>query len=322
MAFTNPLIRIDQPDPFLTYDKESGYYYYLYTRRNDVTIHRSRHAVEVAADTDTVTVYRAGEDQPVKGYLFAPEMHKAPNGKWYIYTSGAIQMPLNQSPDYLIVLESDTADPFDGFHYIGFLNEGVHAIDPSVIYDINGKGYCCYSRLINEDGKWMQVLEIADLVNPYTFGERRCIIGRATYDWELAHPGCYINEGGFFVKHDGRLFLFYSANGCWDDHYTLGVMELVGDDPCDAHSWKKHDKPFLQGGEGVYGTGHASFFTSPDGTETWVCYHTLKESDPERVNMERYPNLLKVSFDETGFPISMLTPPIDTVHPFPSGEEE
>jgi GH43 family beta-xylosidase len=30
----------------------------------------------------------------------------------------------------------------------------------------------------------------------------------------------------------------------------------------------------------VHGTGHASFTTSPDGSEDWIVYHTKKDTEP------------------------------------------
>jgi GH43 family beta-xylosidase len=40
-------------------------------------------------------------------------------------------------------------------------------------------------------------------------------------------------------------------------------------------SWKKHPEPvFKQSPENsVYGSGHNSFFKSPDGKEDWILYH-------------------------------------------------
>ena len=60
-------------------------------------------------------------------------MHKAPIGKWYIYTSGSITPGDGQKR--LFVMESLTADPFDAFiikckHY-----DDLFAIEPTIYTD-------------------------------------------------------------------------------------------------------------------------------------------------------------------------------------------
>lgn len=320
MTFKNPIAHLETPDPFMTYDPVTAYYYMLYTHCNDVLIHRSRHAALCRKSTDTKVVYRLGEGGGICSDIWAPEMHKAPNGKWYIYTSGAVESDPS-GEKHLFILESETADPFDGFHFKCLPTPDVFSIDPSV-FCYGGKQYICDSRVVMDRIPGEQVLEIAELDNPYTYGKKRGIVARVDYDWEKDNPGIWINEGAFFVERNGRLFLFYSANGCWQNHYCLGVMELIGDDPCDAACWKKDPKPFLVQGNGVYGPGHASFFRSPDGSEVWVCYHTLKEDNPSEEPMNRYANILKISFDESGYPVPTVTPAPDTLHEAPSGEIE
>jgi len=44
-------------------------------------------------------------------------------------------------------------------------------------------------------------------------------------------------------------------------------------------NWNKSGPVFL-GTEEVHGVGHASFTTSPDGTEHWIVYHSKKSTEP------------------------------------------
>jgi GH43 family beta-xylosidase len=46
-------------------------------------------------------------------------------------------------------------------------------------------------------------------------------------------------------------------------------------DPLDASSWVKSPLPVFGAAPeaGAYGTGHNSFFKSPDGREDWLLYH-------------------------------------------------
>lgn len=154
-----------------------------------------------------------------------------------------------------------------------------------------------------------QLLVIREMTDPYTFGEKQAVISKAEYGWELVPP--YVgkratNEGAFFVRRKDRLFLIYSGNGCWSDHYCLGVLEYMGGDLCAPDSWKKYDKPLLTFGNGVYGPGHASFFTSPDGTELWCAYHGMKAHNEAAEPCDRYLHLQRVDFDESGYPVMGL----------------
>ena len=48
-----------------------------------------------------------------------------------------------------------------------------------------------------------------------------------------------------------------------------------GADPMVAANWVQHPGPIFSRNDahGVWGPGHHSFFTSPDGTEDWIAYH-------------------------------------------------
>ena len=247
-------------------------------------------------------------------------MHKAPNGKWYIYTSGSITPGDGQKR--LFVMESLTADPFDGFIFKGKLDDDLFAIDPTIYTDENGKQYICYSHSSAEDN---QRLEIREMANPYTFGEKSAVVAVAEYPWELVPPyigKSKINEGAFFVKSGERLFIIYSGNGCWSNDYCLGVVEYKGGDMCSSDSWVKHPEPIFVHGEDTYGPGHASFFKSPDGKELWCAYHVMLSFNEKAVVAPRYFCIQKVDFDETGYPVMGKVPPLDTLHKAPSGEIE
>jgi GH43 family beta-xylosidase len=302
-TFCNPLEDRDAPDPFMTYDKKTGYYYSLFTCSNRLELYRSRHAADILTDHDSIVLFRAAPENGIYGSIWAPEMHKAPNGKWYIYTSGTHQPGNDPANDKkcLFVMESESEDPFEGFHFKCKMDEAMFAIDPTVYTDDLGKQYMCYSY--TNKG---QVLEIRELVNPYTFGEKRAVISRAEYSWEMVPPyvgNSTINEGAFFLKNKGRLFIIYSGNGCWSDDYCFGVLEYMGGDMCSSQSWKKHPEPIFVKGNGVYGPGHASFFRSPDDTEVWCAYHGMKESNISVTYAPRYFHLQKVEFDESGYPV-------------------
>jgi GH43 family beta-xylosidase len=55
------------------------------------------------------------------------------------------------------------------------------------------------------------------------------------------------------------------------------MLTLHGD-PADAKAWVKSAQPVFASTADVFGPGHASFTTSPDGTQPWIVYHSARFS--------------------------------------------
>ena len=323
-TFRNPVSPFDAPDPFMTYDPVTGYYYSLFTRGRVLELFRSRHAADICTDGDSKVIYTPdGPRDGIWGDIWAPEMHKAPNGKWYVYSSG--RMEEKPSAKRLFIMEALTDDPFGEWQFKCKPTPDTSSIDPTIYTAANGQQFIAYAR---EDRGL--VLDICALENPWTFSDKHVMISRAKYDWEMVPPYTgdgTINEGPFFVQKDERLYIIYSGNGCWSDNYSLGVLEYVGGDKgdpdqmCDPRNWIKHEKPILVPGNGVFGPGHASFFRSPDGTELWCAYHGMKEHNETVTYAPRFFNLEKVSFDENGYPVMGTAVGYETDLIPPSGEK-
>lgn len=320
-TFRNPLADFDTPDPFITYDKETGYYYSLFTRHEYLELFRSKHLGNLIREGESKIIYRPnGEKDGIWGDLWAPEMHRGSDGGWYIYTSGRITE--SRGPKRMIVLKALSPDPFGEWAFAGMPTPDIFSIDPTSYIAEDGTQYLCNSRV---DDVYGQVIDLYKMKSPTELdADSRVTLAVAEKEWELVPP--YVGdwacvEGGFFVKKNNRLFIIYSANGCWSDHYLLGVLEHTGGELCDAANWKKHDKPLLTYGNGVFGPGHASFFYSPDGTELWCAYHGLKKHNEKAEPDTRYMNVQRVYFDETGYPVMGKAIGYETDIPCPSGEE-
>lgn len=117
---------------------------------------------------------------------------------------------------------------------------------------------------------------------------KRLIISKPEQPWEKTPYGRTINdrlssnEGPQQLTNPttGQTFIIYSAARSDNRNYCLGLIELVGDDPMSASSWKKNNDGCVfaeNDDEKVYGVGHASFTKSPDGTEDWIVYHGMKD---------------------------------------------
>ena len=213
--------------------------------------------------------------------IWAPELHYL-QGKWYIYFAADSGNNFNHR---LYVLENASQDPLQGEWIMkGKLKtpEDKWAIDASV-FENKGKTYLIWSGW-KGDVNGEQDIFIARLKNPWTTEGNRTLVSAPTYNWErngdLNNPNdvphVNVNEGPEILKHNNKLFLIYSASGCWTDTYALGMLTANADaDLLNASSWKKTDHPvFKQSPQhSVYATGHNSFFTSPDDKEDYILYH-------------------------------------------------
>lgn len=303
-TFTNPLGEEGHPDPCIVYCEKEKCYYGVSTTGfplwgdDSLTIHRAKNFEDIFSKSEKRLAYKSNAEDETYGFLWAPELHYI-NDKWYIYTS------CENSPDdtkkHIIVLEAKTDSPFDGFKISGHINRDVFAIDPSVYQDDEtGRLYLCSSPVI--DG--MQMLAVQELKSPTETVGEMAIIAKPELEWELVPPydKYPIVEGGYFVKSpNGRLFILYSANGCWSDDYAIGLLEFKGGEMATVDAWEKYPDIILKKGNGNFGPGHATFFYSPDKSELWICHHCLEGSNPSGEPMKRRCHCQRVYYDETGF---------------------
>lgn len=276
-TFTNPLLS-SGADPWVTY--QNGYYYYTNSTGTKLVIWKTKSMANLAqADRKVIWTPPAGTNYSHE--LWAPELHFI-KGKWYMYFAAD-----DGKNDHhrLFVLENPAPDPTSGtWTFKGQVGDASNkwAIDASV-FENKGKLYLIWSGW-EGDTNGQQNIYIARLKDPVTVEGPRVLISQPQYDWEThgdlhdagnpAHVN--VNEGPEMLKHGNKLFLIYSASGCWTDFYSLGLLTAADkSDLMNPNSWKKSVNPvFAQSAENsVYAPGHNSFFKSPDGREDWILYH-------------------------------------------------
>ncbi|MDR6880845.1 family 43 glycosylhydrolase [Bacillus sp. 3255] len=264
-------------DPWV-YKHTDGYYYNVFANSSGIMIRRAK----------TITGIEAGERSlawtPVKGTMYssnvwAPEMHylKDTDGKskWYIYFAADNGTNANHR---MYVLENDSENPLTGtWEFKGKITDSTDrwAIDGTVL-TVNEKHYFIWSGWEETDGSF-QNLYIAQMSDPRTIRSERVLLSTSEYDWESSPAR--INEGPEVTIKGDTINLVYSANGSWTDSYCLGLITAkIGDDLMNPDSWEKKDTPIFTSANGVYGPGHHSIVTSPDGTEDWIVYHAARWS--------------------------------------------
>ena len=127
-------------------------------------------------------------------------------------------------------------------------------------------------------------------------------------------PHVDVNEGPELLQHDGKLFLVYSASGCWTDTYALGLLSAPATaDVMQPGAWTKAPEPVFQQSPatGVYAPGHNCFFTSPNGRENWLLYHA-NDQPGQGCGRFRSPRMQPFTFGPDGTPRFGSPQPIST----------
>lgn len=209
------------------------------------------------------------------GDYWAPEVYAA-NGRYYMFFTArrkegaTLRMGVAVSDAPQGPYEDAIGGPLFDFGYA--------VIDGTLLYGEDGTPYMIYSRDCSEnivEGRHESHLygvQLApDLLS--VVGDPVLLTTPDT-SWELTTGDYLWNEGPVVLTHEGKYYLFYSANGYATKEYAVGVA--VADHPMGPYT-KQANNPILNyieedGKVIVSGPGHNSFFTVGD--ELFTSYHT------------------------------------------------
>ena len=304
-TFSNPILPLGA-DPWCIY--KNGYYYYTHTTANNITLWKTT-CMGKLATAEKKVIFTPPATGPYSKNLWAPEIHFL-NDKWYVYFAADCGDNNNHR---MWVLENNSAEPLDGsWHLKGKI------VTPKDKWSIDGSVFEHQRQLYflwsgwrgNKNGQ--QNIYIAKMKNPWTLQGKRTILSKPTLSWEtigklndaINPPHVKVNEGPVILKNGGKLFLLYSASGCWTDFYALGMLTASANcNPMLPSSWVKALNPvFKQSKQNkVYSTGHCSFFKSPDGTEDYILYHAKAVKD-DGCGRTKSPRAQKFTWNKNGTP--------------------
>ncbi len=304
-TFTNPLLPAGA-DPFSFY--KDGYYYYTHTTGKNITLWKTTSIAKLQSAEKKI-IFIPPPAGPYSKELWAPEIHFL-QGKWYLYFAADSGSNIGHR---LWVLENTSADPMQGeWKMKGQLStpEDKWSIDGSV-FENKGQLFCIWSGW-EGDTNGQQNIYIAKMTNPWTIVGKRSKLSAPELDWEMHGdlknawdpPQVHVNEGPEILQHEDKIFLIYSASGCWTEFYALGMLSSsANSDLMDTRSWKKTSIPvFKQSTENkVYAPGHNSFFKSPDGKEDWILYHANSQPG-QGCGGFRSPRAQKFTWNKEGLP--------------------
>ncbi len=304
-SFSNPLLPAGA-DPWCIY--QNGFYYYTHTTGRNITIWKTRSIADLKT-AEHVVVFTPPKTGPYSKEIWAPEIHFL-QGKWYVYFAADSG---NNNQHRLWVLENNSPDPLTGNWIMKgklITPDDKWSIDVS-LFEYSKQLYLIWSGW-EGDKNGQQNIYMAKMKNPWTVDGKRVKLSSPELDWEkngdLNNPNdpshVNVNEGPEVVVHNDKLFLIYSASGCWTDFYALGMLTAsANSDLMDPASWKKSRQPVFKQSKdnSVYAPGHNSFFKSADGKEDWILYHANSKAG-QGCGGFRSPRAQKFSWKADGTP--------------------
>ena len=242
MWYVNNLNKVPLPDPQVMY--EDGVYYIVGTTDTNIKV------IDCYSTTDFVnftchekiydpSLYNGWEaENPL---IFAAELYKL-EGRYYLYYSAeskydrlrycSVVVADNPLGPYLPIVN----ETVDGLNHPVFESLGKDLLDATIFIDDDNK---MYMYLVQQSK--LQHLTGVEMINPYTAKEEtytKLVLpayqtpesDKQELYWELFRDCDYkINEAPFMLKHGGKYYMTYSANGCWNKYYN--VCYAVSDSP-------------------------------------------------------------------------------------------
>jgi GH43 family beta-xylosidase len=281
-SFRNPVVPVtasgdDTPDPWIF--RHAGRYWLTSTTPGRIEVRSAGTLAGLASAPPRRLWPRTGRAEPPERccQVWAPEIHRlrGPGGRrWYVYfAANAGEVDEHR----MYVLESARDDPAGPYRFKARLHvPQPYAIDATVA-TVGGRTYVIYS---GGSSFAPASLFLAPLSDPWTVGGPPVEISRPRLPWEIVPFA--INEGPEVLARGRRLHVVFSASWCGTGAYALGRLTAPrAADLLDPAVWRdaKHPAPLFAKApaRGVFGPGHGSFFTSPDGRESWMVYHATDD---------------------------------------------
>ena len=308
LEYNKPWI-LQRADPYVYKHTDGTYYFTASIPAYDGIVLRHSDTLAGLKDAEEVRVWQKHDKGIMSEHIWAPELHYL-EGKWYIYYAGGDIDDVWAIRPY--ILECADQDPMTGnwvekgkmtraeedeFSFEAFSLDGT-------VFENRGKHYYIWAEKVGV-GKQISNLYIAEMENPCKLKTVQVLLTTPDYDWERI--GFWVNEGPAVIRHDGKIYMTYSASET-GAAYCMGMLSISEDaDLLDPAMWKKERYPVLETNaeKGIYGPGHNSFTEDEQGNPIMV-YHARTEEKIEGnplYNPNRHAMLMKLTWGEDGRPV-------------------
>ena len=256
MWYVNELKAVPLADPHVYV--ENGKYYIVGTSDRDNNVIDCYVTEDFVNYTRHLAIYDPANFEgweAEKAAIYAPELYCF-DGVYYMYYSAIDGDGIRRNS----VVVADTPlgpyrplqnDKVDGLAEPIFLdkNKSFGVLDITIFVDDDGQMYMYYSVATNDNqhivGVKMNSPYEADwstytaLVVPGALNSTNSIL--KPLSWEMYRSGTPIVEAPYLIKSNGKYYMTYSVNGCWDKFYN--VCYAVSDSPLG-----NFEKPYQSGG--------------------------------------------------------------------------
>ncbi len=269
VLWTNPLVE-QRADPHVTY--HDGHYLLIATvpAYDRIELRRAS-TLDGLRDAAPVDVWHRQETGVMSAHIWAPELHRI-DGKWYIYFAAGSSEDVWAIRMY--VLENAAEDPLAGT----WVEKGQirtpwesFSLDATT-FEHQGRRYLAWAQR-GPHGKEGTNIYLATMDTPWSIDCQPVELSAPELPWE--REKYLVNEGPAVLIRNGRVFMTYSASAT-NEYYCMGLLTAPADaNLLDAASWTKSPRPVFAtwSVNAVYGPGHNSFTSTPDGKHDILVYH-------------------------------------------------
>lgn len=296
-------------DPYVYRHTDGKYYFTASVPQYNCIVLRTADNLEGLVDAEEVILWKKHESGEMSKHIWAPEIHFV-FGKWYIYFAAGEKDDIWKIRPF--VLECQGMDPCkDPWIERGKMQrseDDIYSFEAfsldATLFENKGEYYFIWAEKVSV-GIQISNLYIARMESATKLATAQVLLTTPDYDWERRE--IWVNEGPAVVKHNGRIFLTYSASAT-GECYCMGMLSIdESEDVLDPRAWKKEREPVLSSDreKGFYGPGHNSFTVLPDGTDVCV-YHArtyLEINGDPLYDPNRHAMLMKVEWDGDGYPV-------------------
>lgn len=308
--YNQPFIE-QRADPYIYKHTDGSYYFTASVPEYDRIILRKADSLAGLKEAKEKTIWKKHESGIMSIHIWAPELHYI-NHTWIIYYAAGDKDDIWAIRPYVLVCKEE--DPLHGtWEELGMM-KGIDEFSfqdfslDMTVFEHKKKWYCIWAEKVSV-GKKISNLYIAELESPNQLKSQQVLLSSPDYAWERI--GFWVNEGPAILKHNGKIYMTYSASetgAC----YCIGMLSIDENaDILDPRMWKKERNPVLNTNteKGLNGPGHNCFVKSENGKEDIMVYHARQydeiDGDP-LYDPNRHTYKMKIQWDRFNYPIFQL----------------
>lgn len=306
--YNTPFIE-QRADPYVYRHTDETYYFTASVPAYDCIALRKAETLEGLQTAQETVVWTKHESGEMSKHIWAPELHYL-FGKWYLYFAAGEKDDIWKIRPFVLECmgEDPMTDPWVEKGKMQRSDDDIYSFEAfsldGTVFENKGSFYYVWAEKVSV-GIQISNLYIARMESATKLATAQVLLTTPDYDWERVD--IWVNEGPAVIRHDGRIFLTYSASAT-GECYCMGMLSIDEDgDLLDPRAWKKERRPVLCSDreKGFYGPGHNSFTKLPDGRDVCV-YHARTypeiEGDP-LYDPNRHAMLMEVKWNEQGYPV-------------------